>query len=198
MPRHVFRRRSVRRAQQLLLQRIEPRAGRRAHRHDRRAFQKRSAHELLDFQPHQPQHVGVDQIGFRERDESARNSQQPANVEMLARLRLDRFVGRDHQQHHIDSARARQHVAHEALVSRHIDESQSHVLEIQERKAQIDRDSAPLFFFEAVGIGARQRLNQRRFSVVDVPGGSDDDVLAPPIARLCPVADVVAIPACRD
>ena len=42
--------------------------------------------------------------------------QQPADLEMLSRLRHHRFVGRDNQQHAIDAADPGQHRAHEPLV----------------------------------------------------------------------------------
>ena len=123
------------------------------------------------------QRVGIHQIGFRNRDNSARNSQQPANVKVLARLRLDRFVRRDHQQHQIDPADARQHVPHKSLVPRHIHQPQPSLPELQKRESQVNRDAAPFFFFQAVGVRAGERLDQRGFAVVDVSSGADNDVL---------------------
>ena len=45
------------------------------------------------------------------------------------------------------------------------------------RKADVDGDSAPLFFFQAVGINAGESLYQCGFSVIDMPGGADDYAL---------------------
>jgi hypothetical protein len=42
-------------------------------------------------------------------------------------------------------------------------------------EAEIDRDPACLFLFEAVGIGACQRLNKGTLPVIDVTRSSDDD-----------------------
>ena len=98
--------------------RIEPGAGHRRYRHDRRIFEKRPGDELT-------------RIGraIASRSASARSLlvsamtpgahvEQPADVEMLARLRHDRFVRGDDQQHRVDAGGAGEHVAHEALVPR--------------------------------------------------------------------------------
>ena len=44
-------------------------------------------------------------------------------------------------------------------------------------KSDVNRDAAPLFFFEAVGIDAGQGFHQRRFSVINMSGCADDDGL---------------------
>ena len=49
--------------------------------------------------------------------------------------------------------------------------------EFEVSKTDIDRNAAPLFFFEAVGINAGQRFDERGFSVIDMSGGADDDGL---------------------
>ena len=98
------------------------------------------------------------------------------------RLRLDAFIGRDDEQDEIDAADAGEHVAHEALVSRDVDETEAQVfvvcrLQIQVRKADVDGDAAALLFFETIGIDAGERFDQRGLAVVDVTGGADDDGL---------------------
>ena len=164
------------RARSSFLQRVQTRAAPRAHRHHRRTFQKRSAHEFLDFQPHQSQYVGIHQIGFRNGDDSPRDSQQTANIEMLARLRLDRFVRRHYQQHQVDSA----HPASMLRTNRSCPGTSTNPSRAPARSRNANprsmRNSAAFFFFQAVGICAGQRLNQRGFSVVNVPGRADDDV----------------------
>ena len=44
-------------------------------------------------------------------------------------------------------------------------------------EAEVDGDAAALLFFQAVGVDAGQRFDQRGLAVVDVAGGADDDVL---------------------
>ncbi len=96
---------------------------------------------------------------------------------MLARLRLDGFVGRNHQEQHVDSRRAREHVAHKALVPRDIHKTEAHAVLFEEREAEINGDAAALLFFEPVGMGACQCFDQRGLAVVNVPCSADDDAL---------------------
>src|SRR5579862_3096060 len=44
-------------------------------------------------------------------------------------------------------------------------------------KTNVDSDAAALLFFQAIGIDASQHLYQRGFSVIDVPGGANNDRL---------------------
>jgi hypothetical protein len=44
-------------------------------------------------------------------------------------------------------------------------------------ETDIDRNAAPFFFFQAVGIDAGQRSYERGFSVIDMSGGAYDDGL---------------------
>src|ERR1700751_6063431 len=96
---------------------------------------------------------------------------------MLARLRFDGFVGRDHNQHQVYPRSARQHVFHEALMPGHVHESEAHAALFEERESQINCDSAALLFFQPVRMSASPRLDERRFSMIDGPGGADDDAL---------------------
>ena len=124
----------------------------------------------------------IDGIGLGQHRDAAAHRKQPADIEVFASLRLDRFVGRDHQQHQIDPAHSRQHVAHEALVPGHIDEPEPQSVaaghgQFKIGKADVDGDAAPLFFLKPVGVNAGERLDQRGLAVVDVAGGADDDGL---------------------
>src|SRR5271170_1418624 len=96
--------------------------------------------------------------GLRDRNESAQNPQQAANIEMLARLRLDGFIRRDHEQNQGDAADPRQHVSDEALVAGNVDKAKAHAIKLQECEAEVDGDAASLFLLEAIGICARKRL----------------------------------------
>ena len=104
--------------------------------------------------------------------------QQRADGEVLARLRHHALVGGDHQQGEVDAADARQHVLDEALVAGHVhDLDREPVGLLQEGEAEVDRDAARLLLGQPVGVGAGERLDERRLAVVDVAGGADDDVL---------------------
>ena len=121
---------------------------------------------------------GVHQVRLGQRDDAARDAQQAADVEVLAGLRLDGFVGRDHEQHQVDAAHAGQHVLDEALVARDVDEAQAQRgRQLQVREPQVDGDAAPLFFLQPVGVDPGERLHQRGLAVIDVARRADDDVL---------------------
>ena len=143
-----------------------------------RAFQERALHHLFHFEPHQAENVGVHQVGLGERDHAAPDPQQAADIEVLAGLRLDGFVGRDHEQHQVDAAHAGQHVLDEALVAGDVDEAEPQVgRELQVGEPQVDGDAAALLLFQAVGVDAGKRFDQSGLAVVDVAGGADDDML---------------------
>src|SRR5208337_3035271 len=106
----------------------------------------------------------------------------PADVEVFASLRLDGLVGRDYQQHQVDAADSRQHVAHEAFVAGNVHETNAdrfarRAVEIEVGKADVDGDAAPLFLLQAVGIGAGESANQRALAVVNVACRANDDGL---------------------
>ena len=63
-----------------------------------------------------------------------------------------------------------------------IDESEAKFVavrggEFEVGESDVDRDAAPLLFFQAVGIDSRQGLYERSFPMVDVAGRADDDGL---------------------
>ena len=84
-----------------------------------------------------------------------------------------------------------QHVLDEALVAGHVDEAQpQRGRQLEVREAEVDGDAAALLFFQAVGIDAGQRFDQRGLAVIDVAGGADDDVLH----AACYSVKVLALP----
>src|SRR5262249_57695391 len=84
---------------------------------------------------------------------------------------------RNQQQHQVAHRRARKHIADKSLVPRHVDKAKANTVFFENRKAEIDRYPAPLFFFETVRMCSGQGLDQRRLAVVNVPGRADDDAL---------------------
>ena len=163
---------------------IQTCAGQRAHGDYRRLrrIEKRSAHIIFHFQPHHFERLRIDSIGFGEHGDAALDRQQAADIEVFASLRLDPFIGGNYEQHQVDAAHARQHVAHKALVTGDIDEAQPNPAaigsgEFEVGKPNVNRDAAPFFFFEAVGINAGQGFHQRRLPVIDMSGRADDDGL---------------------
>ena len=92
---------------------------------------------------------------------------------MLDRLRPRPFVRRNDQQQQFHPRGTRQHVVQEALVARDVDDPRlDAVVETQVRETEIERHPAQLLLEPAIRIGAGERLDERRFSVIDVSGGS--------------------------
>ena len=91
---------------------------------------------------------------------------------MLVRLRLRPLARVDDEQEEVDPGRARDHRPDEPLVPGNVDDREARpVGKLELRVAERDRDPAPLLLGQPVGVGARQRLDEPRLAVVDVPGG---------------------------
>jgi hypothetical protein len=107
------------------------------------------------------------------------DAHQPADLEVLAGLGHHPVVRRHNQHDQVDGARARQHVPDELLVPGHVDDGD---VVAEEREPEVG-SHAPLFLFlEPVRVGAGQGANQCALTVVDVPGGTHDDVQLEPLA----------------
>ena len=117
---------------------------------------------------------GVDRIDLRQRYHTAVDPEQPEDREVLVRLRACALAGVDHEQEEIDARRPRDHRADEALVARDVDHRQpSTVGELERRVPEVDRDAAPPLLRQPVRVLPRQRANEPRLPVVDVPRGAD-------------------------
>src|SRR6266705_4538420 len=102
---------------------------------------------------------------------------QSADVEVLTSLRHNRFIGRDDQHHKVEPVGAGEHVFDEALVTGHINKTESEIPDRKIGESDVDRYAALFFLFEPVGVDASERFDQCGLAVVDVAGGPDDDVL---------------------
>ena len=152
-------------------------AGLRRDGHQRRPCHRRPLKQLAHFEGRNLDELPVlHEINPGERHDSGPNPQQPADLDVLTGLGHDRFVGSHHQQHHVETGRAREHVAHEALVPRHIHEAVGHSLVLEMGEPEVHGDSASLLFLQPVGIGPGEREDQRTLPVVDVAGGADHHV----------------------
>src|SRR3954462_5627794 len=161
---------------------VQARATQRTHGYDGslRRIEESSAQEVSDFETHYVESFRINRIGLGQDRNATVNAKKLEDIKMLAGLRLDGLVGCDDQQHEVDAAESSKHVADEALVSRHVDETDLQGLAIRDRQghvreAEIDGDAAAFFFLEAVGVDSCQGFHQRGFAVVDVAGGADDE-----------------------
>ncbi len=130
--------------------------------------------ELARLVDRERERLCVDRIGFRDRDDTLVDAEQPQDGEMLVRLRARALLRVDHEQEEVDAGGSGDHRAHEPLVAGHVDEREaSPVRQLERGVAQVDRDSARLLFGQPVGVLARERAHEPRLAVVDVAGRAD-------------------------
>src|SRR6185436_19094165 len=130
------------------------------HRNERRVFEKRSANQLARVVFDKREHLFVNQICFRDHNETIADAEQTTDIEVLARLRHHAFISRNHKREQIDAVRSRQHVLYEALVTGNVDEPDAQIIKLKIGKAEIDRDAATFFFRKTIGIGAGQSAHE--------------------------------------
>ena len=170
--------RLVDRAAQRGAQLVEALAGRRRHRHDRRALEERPADRGAHVGGHHREPIVVDEIALGQHDHAAPDVEQLADVEVLAGLRHHAFVGGDHQADQVEPGGARDHRLDEPLVARNIDHRDAATLELEPREAELGRDPARLLDRQPIGVGPGERAHERRLAVIDVPGRAEHDRIA--------------------
>ncbi len=131
---------------------------------------------------------------------------------MFARLRHHTIVNRHDNERVLVRGDAGNHVVNKTVMAGNVDEPNALPVDRGVREADINRQPAPLFFCEAVGVDAGQRVHEARLAVVDVAGERDDH-RSQPIERRAQRVDVVdgahvereqrrragaPTPACRD
>ena len=135
---------------------------------------------------HEPAHVilyerkpvGIDEVDLGECDDAAFDPEQGADVEVLARLGHDPFVGGNDEKNHVDAGGAGHHVLDEFLVARHIDDSEGiAVFEGKGSKAQFDRDPPLLLLLQPVRVHAGEGLDERSLPVIDMTCRAQNNVL---------------------
>src|SRR5262249_18601707 len=95
--------------------------------------------------------------------------------EVLLGLGHDTVVGGDGEEDQVHAVRAGQHVADEALVSRHVDDPGARAVRaVEPGEPEVDRDAARLLLPQPVGVLSGEGEDERRLAVVDVPRGADD------------------------
>ncbi len=90
---------------------------------------------------------------------------------MFPGLGHDAIICGDREQNEVEAGGAGQHVLHEMLVSRYVDDSrEAPAGQLEFSESQVDGD-APLFLFlEPVRVDTGQSLNELGFAVIDMPG----------------------------
>ena len=157
-------------------QRINPLARLGRHGNDRRTRKHRARQKVIDVKLGKLGHLGIGQVAHRLRDHHVRDAQQLQHVHVLARLRHHTLDGRYNQHGHIDARGALHHGAQVVRMSRHVD--QAHDLAARQgqlAKAELHGHAAATLDLQAVGILARQRLDECRLAVVDMARRAHDD-----------------------
>ena len=96
-----------------------------------------------------------------------------ADLQVLPGLGHDPFVRGDDQGHQVHAGGAGHHVAHEALVPRHVHDAQTLAGgQLQVRKPQLNGDPPEFFLLEAIRVNPGQGFDQGALAVVNVAGGA--------------------------
>ncbi len=147
----------------------EPGAGLRAH-YDHLG----SRDELPRLLHGELERFGVDRIRLRDRDDAVLDPEQREDREMLVGLRPRPLGGVDDEKEEVDPRSPGDHVPHEALVSRDVDQRQAAaVRKVERRVAEIDRDPARALLRQSIGVLPGQSPDEPRLAVVDVAGRAD-------------------------
>ena len=146
-------------------------------RDDLSVFQEGSLDLAADILADNLQPVVVHHVLLSDDDDALGDVQQGEDAQMFAGLRHKALVRSNHQQGKVDTARTCQHILDEFFMAGHIDDAGLLAVgQVEVGKAQLDGDAALLFFFDTVGFDAGQRLDQGSLSVVDMAGGTDDNI----------------------
>ena len=90
---------------------------------------------------------------------------------MFPGLRHDTVIGSYHQQAHLDAGHPPDHILHQPVVPRNIDQGD---IAGQEGKADVDGHAPAFLLGLGVGIHTGEGLDQGRLAMVDVAGQTDD------------------------
>ena len=148
----------------------------RRHRHDGRVGVRAARQAPAHLVGHERGPFRVNQVELREGHHAARDAQKLQHGQVLLGLRHDAVVGRYAQERQVDACGARDHLAHEALVARHVHHAErAAVRQLQLREPELDGDAAALLLGQAVGVLPGERLHERGLAVVDVARRAQHD-----------------------
>ncbi len=116
-------------------------------------------------------------IAFRERDDHAPHAEILEDLQVLLGLRHPAVVRRHDQEGEVNRAHAGDHVLDEILVAGDVDDAERNVIEDELREAELDRDSALLFFRQPIRLCAGERTDERGLAVIDMAGSGESEML---------------------
>ena len=106
-------------------QRLEALAGQRRDGDDRRPLERGVERQHLDLLAHGGEARRVHQIGLGDHEDTTSHAEEVEDVQVLFGLRHDAVVGGHGEEDEVHAVGAGQHVADEALVPRHVDDTGS-------------------------------------------------------------------------
>ena len=116
---------------------------------------------------------GVGEVGLRHRHDARAHAERAQHGRVLDRLRHHPVIGGDDEQEQVDAGGSGDHRAHEALVTRDVDERQRPAADVELREAEVDRHAAGALLRQPIGVAPGERADERGLAVVDVPGRAD-------------------------
>jgi len=147
----------------------------------------RWSQELPNLLDRQVSQILLHQIDLGHGHDNTGYAHKSYHLEMLACLRHQALVRRDHQQRSIDTRGPRHHCVDQSLVPRDIDEMELQLVLGKLGESQIDGDPPFSLLGQSIAIGARECLYQGGLAMIDVTGCSEYDVahglIVPPPTR---------------
>ena len=155
---------------------VDPLARLRRHGHNRRARKHGTQQKVIDIELGKLGHLGIGQIAHGQRHHHMRDTQQLQYMHVLTRLRHYALNGRYHQHGDVDTRGTLHHGAQVMRMARHVD--QTNDLATRQRqldKAKLHGHAATALNLQTVGVFTRQRLDERRLTVVDMTRRANDN-----------------------
>jgi hypothetical protein len=147
-------------------------------------FEKRPRENIVQFGFDDVGGLAVDQIALGEDDEAGLQSQQLHDVQMLARLWHHRFVGGNNEHTEVDTGGAGNPGLDEALMSGHVHQTNAIAArQLEIRKSKLNGDAARLLLAQTIRVDAGECLDQFCLAMIDMAGGSNDEMTVSGHAR---------------
>ena len=123
------------------------------------------------------------EVGFGEGDDEVGDAKVGENLKVFLGLGHPGVVGGDDEEGEVEGGDAGDHVVDEVGVAGDINDADlvgviPFCREAEVGEAELDGDAAFLFLGESVGVNAGEGFDEGGFAVIDVTGGSEDEVHA--------------------
>ncbi len=139
----------------------QPLASARRHRHDGRARKRRRSEQCANVLSDERRPFRVDKVGLGQGDDAAVDAEQLDDGEVLPGLGHDAIIGRDAQEHDVDTGGAGDHLPDEPFVARHVDDAhRTATRQLEACEPELDGDTPVFLLLETVGVGPGERRDE--------------------------------------